>query len=218
MLYNYPTIIVDNFFKDPSEVRKFALTQEYTPCPEGNFSGVRTKNLFTDHPRFFQTVSRKILDCYSLRYTSFAASMHFHWTGEDVKSGGWVHRDRPIVLASIIYLNETNNSVDNGTGLYKLSNLNEWDKDFSKMKESFRNPLIKQEGSELHNLNYTPILKVGNLFNRMLSYDGYMPHAGENYFGNSKDTGRLTLVTFFRQINFEDNMSPLQRADLLSDL
>ena len=219
MIYNYPTLIVDSFFKDPCEVRKFALAQEFLPSPDSRFAGVRTKNLFNNYPKFFTQVCRKILDCYSIRFIKFSATMHFHWTGKEFNSECWVHRDyNPMVLSSIIYLNETNNSIDNGTGLYKLSNLSDWDSNWEGMRNSLSKPGIKDGAAALHNQSYSPILKIGNLFNRMVSYDASMPHTGEGYFGDTKDTGRLTLVTFFKEITSEDNYTPLQRAETFNDL
>jgi hypothetical protein len=219
MIYNYPTLIVDNFFKDPNEVRKLALSQEFLPSPDSRFAGVRTKNLYINYPKFYTLVCRKILDCYSIRFIKFSATMHFHWTGEEFNSECWVHRDNnPMVLSSIIYLNETNNSIDNGTGLYKLSNLSDWDSNTIGMRDAFSKPGIKDGAAALHNQSYSPILKIGNLYNRMVSYDASMPHTGEGYFGNTKDTGRLTLVTFFKEITSEDNYTPLQRAETFNDL
>lgn len=225
MTYNYPTIIVDNFFKYPNDVRELALLQDFFPCPQSSYSGVRTRPLHTHHPEFFRSVCSKIIDSYSIRCTNFAANMFFHWTGEEVKSGGWVHRDRSrgvngtdMCLASIIYLNESNNSIDTGTSLYKLNNISNWDKKTNLMVESNRNTAVKKENIILHNQDYTPTVKISNLFNRMISYDAAMPHSGMNYFGSDKNTGRLTLLTFFSKINSEDNYTPLQRAQHFSDI
>ena len=45
MIHEYPTLIVDNFFKDPIAVRDFALQLEYHTSSDGTYSGKRTKSL-----------------------------------------------------------------------------------------------------------------------------------------------------------------------------
>tara|TARA_R110000868_G_scaffold147255_1_gene368618 strand:- start:18 stop:689 length:672 start_codon:yes stop_codon:yes gene_type:complete len=219
MLYNYPTIIADGFFKYPLEVRDFALNLEYTPCMEGKFSGTRTDSLHKNHLVFFEQVINKILDCYSLQRTEYAASMHFHLTSEEFGDSGWVHCDAEIAdlpsIASIVYLNLDNTSIDNGTTIYNIKTMGYDDRDcILERKRSFLDRKDNTMARKKHNQNFNPTVKIGNIFNRMVAYDNRNPHAGASYFGDNCTSSRLTLLTFFYSIKTFDNLTPLQRAEL----
>lgn len=218
MIYDYPVIIADNFFKYPQDVRELALSMDYYPSEIGIYSGVRTESLHLTHTNFFREVCCKILNSYSLRFTDYIATMHFHLTGEEFGDNGWVHIDGSTVIASIIYLNLDNNDIDTGTCLYKLKNLNHGIETLPAMKKSFITAADNRQVKIQHNQDYTPVVKIGNMFNRMIAYDARNPHAGSSYYGNSKETERLTLLTFFEKIILEDNTPPLRRADRFSKL
>jgi hypothetical protein len=222
MLNDYPSLIVDNFFKDPLRVREFALTLDYTPCKEGTFSGIRTESLHITHPNFFRRVCKKILSCYSLSYKDYSATMHFHLTGEEVGDTGWVHIDGGCAegskLASIIYLNPSDSGIKNGTSLYKLTNLDRNPNTHKTMREAFITSKDNEENRNIHNSNYEPNIIIGNNFNRMIAYDTNTPHAGSGYYGNNAETSRLTLLTFFYNILTDDNLTPNQRSEVYSDL
>ena len=228
MINDYPTIIVDNFFKYPLDIREFALQFEFNPSDKGTFGGVRTKSLHTSHQSFFRSVCSKILNCYSIQFTDYSAAMFFHLTGDEFGDTGWVHTDacgdRGLGIASIIYLNTDNNNLTNGTGLYKLTNpdysVDHAEDNFKEMRKSYidakDNVCIKHN----HNLNFEPTVMVGNMFNRMVAYDTRTPHAGSKYFGNDNISSRLTLLTFFHdiQITGKGNLTPLHRAEAMTDI
>jgi hypothetical protein len=222
MLYDYPSLIVDNFFKDPSRVRELALTLEYTPSKEGVYSGIRTESLHRTHPNFFRRVCEKILSCYSLPYRDYKATMHFHLTGEEFGNSGWVHIDGGspggAKLASIIYLNPGESGIKNGTSLYKLTNLDRNPNTYKTMRESFLAADSNEENRNIHNSNYEPTIIIGNNFNRMIAYDTNTPHAGSGYYGNNTESSRLTLLTFFGEIITNDNLTPNRRSEEFSDL
>jgi hypothetical protein len=218
MINDYPSIIVDGFFKDPLKIRDFALEFEYSPSPTGRFSGVRTKSLHFTHFNFFSQVCSKILDCYSIPFTGYTASMHFHLTGEEFGDSGWVHEDIDSgddlpSMASIIFLNPQNNGMDTGTSLYKLNNFNHGNDLSQVMKTSFIETNNIEDLRNKSNKDYMLTTKIGNFFNRMIAYDMRTPHSGGSYFGNSVTTSRLTLLTFFSNIETAGNYTPLRRAD-----
>jgi hypothetical protein len=41
---------------------------------------------------------------------------------------------------------------------------------------------------------------VGNVFNRLVIFDGGLIHSGNDYFGHSRETGRLFQIFFFNEI------------------
>ena len=222
MLYDYPTIIVDNFLKYPYDVREFALKFKFTSSSNGTYSGKRTESIHHTHPNFFQSLSNKILNCYSIQYVSYNATSYFHLTGEEFGDSGWVHTDaygnQPPGVASIIYLNPQNNSIDNGTTHYKLDNLDHGNELVRDMKESFIEVKDKKDLRYKNNQDYMPTTKIGNIFNRMIAYDTRTPHAGASYFGNDITSSRLTLLTFFHNIQIDNNYTPLRHADACSEI
>ena len=228
MIYDYPTLVVDGFFKNPLAIREFAQTFDYTPSPDGIFSGIRTQSLHSTHLNFFRGVCNKILNSYSLNFTGYSASMYFHLTGNKFGDTGWVHTDacgdRGLGIASIIYLNTDNNNLTNGTGLYKLINpdysVYHAEDNFNEMKKSHIDAKDNVDIKHKHNLNFEPTVMVGNMFNRMVAYDTRTPHAGSKYFGNDNISSRLTLLTFFHdiQITGKGNLTPLHRAEVMSDV
>jgi len=222
MIYDYPTIIVDNFFKYPQDVRNMALSMEYFSSDIGTYSGVRTSSLHLSHNNFFRAVCGKILDCYSLEYIDYSAYMHFHLTGQEFGNSGWVHpdagRENKFGFACIIYLNIDNNSINNGTCLYKVKNLNKDYQYIPEMKKSFIDSVDDKEAKTLHNQNYITTVKVGNMFNRLIGYDLRNPNTGSTYYGDDKETSRLTLLVFFEKIITISGLTPLHRAEAYSDL
>ena len=218
MNINYPTIIVDNFFKYPHDVRNLALSLAYEPSNEGMYSGVRTESLHITHPNFFKAVCHKILTCYSIKYEDYIAGMYFHLTDQKSGDSGWIHKDANNLLGSIIYLNIDNNSFNSGTYLYKINNLDHSRENLKDMKDSYKFSTDNKQSQIKHNRDYTPTINIGNLFNRMIAYDASYPHSGTGYFGTNKETSRLTLITFFGHIITQDSLTVLQRANALSIL
>jgi hypothetical protein len=215
MIYDFPTIIVDSFFKEPMEVRKFALGMKYEPSSQGIFSGKRTESLHHNYPNFFKGVCKKILNCHSIPVVEYKAYMHFHTTCEEFGDVGWVHHDGgDVVLAAIVYLNiNCNNNINNGTSLYRAKNLNKIEGD-PVLRKSFIEGKDYKEEKNKHNSDYEEVIRVGEAFNRLISYDSFNYHTGAGYYGNSLETSRLTLLVFFEQIIAQDNKSTLRRAEL----
>jgi hypothetical protein len=224
MIYNYPTVIIDNFFKDPLQVRDFALTFNYQPSPIGIFSGVRTDSLHDTHVNFFRSVCEKILNSLSLQYIDYKANLNFHLTGEEFGDNGWVHSDgngisgQGAILAAIVYLNPQCRDITGGTSLFKLKNLNHTNTSVREMRKSFIDSVDNNELKELNNQNYNETVKVGGVFNRLVMYDAKQDHAGAGYFGDTLETSRLTMLVFFHEIITKNNNSPLRRAEALSNI
>ena len=57
---DFPILCVDDFYTNPDEVREFALSLEYNG-KEGNFPGMRTKELHLINEKFFGSFLFKIV-------------------------------------------------------------------------------------------------------------------------------------------------------------
>ena len=60
----FPITSINNFFAQPDEVVKFANSLKYKKPKEGNYPGVRTKNLDTVDYDFFNRTILSILSVY----------------------------------------------------------------------------------------------------------------------------------------------------------
>lgn len=221
-MYFYPTIIVDNFFKDPLKVREYALTLDYGKGT--NFSGTRTKDIFNFNPFFADSVCKKTLMSSGLIFNNYAAQVHFHLTGEEFGDSGWPHVDFSVFsdtkFASVTYLNVSPKGLNSGTSVYRLSGFEDVRKSVSIMQTTFKTGEDNVEEKNKTINNYEETIRVGGIFNRMVAYDSRRPHCGNSYFGNTKDEQRLTLLIFFKEINLATpyGHSPIVCADILNDL
>ena len=55
----FPTLCVDDFYKNPEQIRDFALSLEYSK-PEGIYPGERTKYLHEIDKKLFQQFCEKL--------------------------------------------------------------------------------------------------------------------------------------------------------------
>lgn len=208
--------MVDNFLKDPLSIREFALSLEYKPSPKGIYSGKRTDTLRETHKYFFHQVCTKVLDCMSIPYIEFQADLRFHITGEEFGDSGWIHIDDNVTLAGIVYLNPQCRDINNGTSIYRLNNFEYTPTLNGEMRHAFMSGVDNDEVKTSVNQNYTETVKIGGVFNRLVTYDARQLHAGAGYFGDTHETSRLTMLVFFNKIINPEYLTPLQRAERLS--
>ena len=223
MLFNYPTIIVDNFFIEPLAVRDFALTLEYTAHPQGAYSGKRSELINYRYPRLAKDILFKIFNCYSIEVIECDVEMAFAYTSDDAGQGGWVHHDWNINdrvdISSIIYLgNTSNNNLDNGTSLYKVHNPDYDTSLMGKMRLDFINQTSNEDIKLQHNGSFTETTRIGEGFNKMVAYDARQLHAATGYYGKQKEDSRLTLLTFIKNIKTKSGLSPLEHANKISKI
>lgn len=223
-MYYYPTVIIDDFFKDPLTIRKLAYQQE-TYKTSSRYSGERTDCLFTTVPRFADIVCTKILHSCGIPFKSYNAYLHFHTTGGEFGSYGWPHSDynyyEGSLYAALIYLNLDVEGLASGTSIFKLKALSE-DKveRVASMRDSFKSGKDNKVERENHYKNFEETVRVGGIFNRLVAYDGRRPHCGNDYFGDDKKEKRLTMIAFFNHIETPAPFShtPIQYADMMSEL
>jgi hypothetical protein len=223
MIYDYPTVIVDSFFKDPQAIKELGLSMDFQASKTDRFSGKRTESLHIKYPGLFKEICNKILKCYSLEYINYNASLHFHVTGEQFGDSGWCHVDSITNnpgIASIIFLNQDDGS--SGTSTYRLKNVgydpNDQDywntirKTFYNQEENPEIELLKKE----HKSNFQETVNISSVYNRMISFDKRCLHAGNGYYGNSVENMRLVMLAFFYEIELKNKISPLHEAEILT--
>ena len=99
----FPTICVDNFYKNPDKVREFALNLKYNSEDNltGYYPGKRTELLHKIEPEFFNKFCTKLFSIYYdflspvewTVSTSFQLIQPMGDSQQDLKNIGWFHAD-----------------------------------------------------------------------------------------------------------------------------
>lgn len=224
-MYNFPTIVIDDFFKEPLYIRDYALSLDYYNGIQ--YSGTRSDNLFNINKHFAECVCNKLLMSCGIPATKFSAQVYFHLTGEEFGNHGWPHRDFDTfdtgdTFASVTYLNPDVRGLNSGTSLYKLkdfSNLEFLNTTVNEMRETFKNGDNLDKRKEFVN-KFDETVRVGGAFNRTIAYDARKFHCGNEYFGTTKEDKRLTMLIFFKNIitTLPYSLTPIAYTDMLNTL
>ena len=187
--------VVDNFYADPHAVREFALQQTYFPGEGAVGHRTRKQFLFDGLRESFESIiGVKILD-----HTNDG----FGWNDEGINGRfQYCPAGTPSVFhcdsqkwAAVIYLTP-DAPPESGTSFFR-----------HKETKIFHNSQIDWESGQglkvfnqhtfLDGTPYEPIDTVGNVFNRLVIFDGGLIHSGINYFGWNIETSRLFQIFFF---------------------
>ena len=184
------TLIVDDFYKNPDEVRKFALSQEFKA--RGNYPGQRTVPFLAD------PLKDKIQEL----VRPFAGEVV--WWGDNntgsfqytvAADRSWIHSDTTTDWAGVVYLTP-DAPLSAGTGLFKHkeTGVREWDrkKDHGMKQEEHASFQESQDYTKWEMAD-----RIGNVYNRLVLYRGGLYHVSLDYFGKDMHDGRLFQVFFF---------------------
>ena len=201
-MVKHPTVIIDDYFETPDQVREWALKQKFYKH-DGNYQGLRTDLFSQIDPILQQVMINKMLQYSHYRYIDqLYASFQLI---DDSWGDGWIHNDsKDLNIAGIVYLTP-NPPDDSGTIIYDdphsnmileltedtqkafKTEVNELDVDKRKQLESYR---IK------HNAQFKSSQVIENRYNRCVIFDCKSWHGAGKYFGNTPQTSRLTLPFF----------------------
>ena len=188
------TIVIDDFYENPVDVRNFALTLEYEK--NGIIPGFRSKySLITND---LITKLDKIMSPFHGKITNIepdnSNGTFVYTTMNDM---GWVHVDLEYrKWVGIVYLTP-NAPVECGTSLYC----------HKKTKNCFTNKtnLIKREDAGVDPHQWDIVDNIGNVFNRLFIYPSHFYHNASDFFGSSLQDGRLVQTFFFELVFFQVN-------------
>ena len=144
------------------------------------------------------------------------ASLHFQKINSSYQEG-WVHCDEAL-LTGIVYLNEKSNP-NGGTTIYKPKNLSYNEKNRDKKHSFYKGLLSDEDGIKFrneHNEQFNESIIVKNEYNRLICFDGFLPH-GANDYTNINNEERLTLVFFIHQLYIDDAKYPLTRMNYVGN-
>ena len=216
-LRNFPTLCIDDFYKNPDEIREFALKQDFC-IDQYNWPGRRTKMLSEINSDFFNMFCEKLLsifyefDSYTEWniYTSFQIVQPFSNDEQSYKNYGFIHTDSEL-FSGIIYLTPNINK-NCGTSIFKIKDKNFSQEENTYFKKNFYESnidtgledYIKKERGQ-----FDESATFYNYYNRLVAFDSSQYHGVNSFFTTGEP--RLTQVFFINSINYKH--CPLQRSD-----
>lgn len=176
-------IIADNFYENPDEVRQFALQCDFKAHPE-NHKGQRTDECYR-----FKGLKERFEDLIGLKiknWDKYGTNGCFQLCigGDQIV----YHRDEQQ-YGGVLFLSP-NAPVPGGTALYRSVHTKKMKVKGSEADKVFKNGFLDSSQFEM-------VDRVGNVYNRLALFDAQIIHSGLDYFGNSKDNGRLFQLFFF---------------------
>lgn len=223
-LYSDFVFCKNNFFNDPESVVELANSLSFDNTSR-LFPGRRTIDLALSddpvHQDFVKIfVDKLITEVYTnIRHLRISVSFHKYPRYENQQlNTGWTHIDHEM-LAGVVYLNKNAEDFTAGTSLYTTPT------DIPMpgiIREEFNidpNTVDTEKYiTELttYNSQFKETIQIGNMYNRLITYDANMFHKPNNYAIDHPDD-RLALIFviqsyngFNRQYKIENNPQRLQ--------
>lgn len=216
----YPVTVLENFYENPDAVRTFALSQKYQYRHQLKnakyvFPGCRTKDLSIINKSLFESVNKKIISLFHNAehdYMRWEISSSFQSVSAEYGSGV-IHTDDNTVFAAVLYLTP-DAPLSSGTSLFKPNRSFDEEKYQWSLKENDRRfdegKLIMD--TSYHNM-FDEIVRVNNVYNTLILYEGRHYHAANEFFGKTLKDSRLAQVFFVSKIDAQKYSSfPVYRV------
>jgi hypothetical protein len=215
----YPITVVDNFYENPDEIRKFALSQTYKHCFEIEdypfaFPGSRTNDLSLINPELFQKSCQKLTSLFH-NFESDLMRWQFTSSFQSVTKDfirGVIHHDSNTALAAVLYLTPEPQK-NSGTTLYKTG------KTFNQSLYEF---ILKENDKRLrqnlpvditYHQMFDEIVTIENTYNTLIIYEGHHHHSANMFFGDVLENSRLAQVFFCHRVDgTKESAFPLLRS------
>jgi hypothetical protein len=188
--------IIDDFYENPDDVRKFALSETY--YSSANYPGQRTNLYYIEK---LNNYLQNFLKYYNGHFTDPIMSSFQYNTRED-KDRTKYHIDSSVwSYAAIIYLTP-DAPLGAGTGLFThesgISDLEE----IQYYMDNYTNHEQIDKGINVYddrydNTKWTLTASVGNVYNRLVIYKSCQLHKPLDYFGYDRHDSRLMQIIFF---------------------
>ena len=176
--------VVEDFYDDPDSVREFALHQDFYDDP--GFIGRRTRKQF-----FFPGLKERFEEIMRKKITVWEGhGMNGRFQYNIPAENGLTWHCDSQTWAGLIYLSP-NAPFNSGTRMAANKKFRIRHCTDPRLMDTF-NQKTFCDGSI-----YEDVDIVGNVYNRLVIYDGRLIHAAMQYFGYDKDTARLWHMFFF---------------------
>ena len=219
----YPVAIIENFYENPDAIRKFALAQQYTFCKqvpniEYVYPGCRTKDLSYLDTLLFEKICKKLVTVFhnaehdQMRWlitTSFqSVSAEF--------SQGVIHTDNNTVFAGVLYLTP-DAPLNSGTSLFKPNKtFNDAKYQLALVDNDVRFKAGEIAMDTAYHSMFDEIVRVNNVYNTLIIYEGRHYHAANNFFGKTLEDSRLAQVFFVSKIDAQkQSVFPISRVNAI---
>tara|TARA_R100001510_G_C7638174_1_gene196012 strand:- start:70 stop:735 length:666 start_codon:yes stop_codon:yes gene_type:complete len=205
MSLGYPLVVIDDFLEEPDEILNIANNTEFFDGEVGNYPGQRSKPLQEIDERLFQYIGRKIFtifqnhepDFWELRITFQKVKSFSPDDQYDPVNLGWIHTDNKPWFGGVIYL-DPKPEPDTGTSIYRLKRgyTFHYQHELKTKEALYRGEEVDldkyNEYHRITNDQYEETIKVHNVYNRLVLFDGCAHHGAQTY--GTKE--RLTLNFF----------------------
>ena len=189
-------IIIDNFYNNAMETRKYVLTQDFKV--RGNYPGQRTISYANQH---LKDIIQEYILPFGGKIIEFPMPDETNKDDNNIYNGAfqyttsrdrsWIHVDGFNNWAGVLYMTP-DAPVSAGTAFYKYKDGTTYESDIKIMDNKAEIDAFCQDLTRWEQVD-----KVGNLFNRLVLFNSKRYHMSLDYFGNSKENGRLFQVFFF---------------------
>ena len=219
----YPVTVVENFYENPDAVRTFALSQKYQFRHQLKnagyvFPGGRTKDLSVINKPLFEKVCNKIISLFHNAehdYMRWAITTSFQSVSAEYERGV-IHTDSNTIFAAVLYLSP-DAPLAAGTSLFKPNKSFDEEKYEWYLKENdkrFDAGKLAMDTS-YHNM-FDEIVRINNVYNTLILYEGRHFHAANQFFGNTFKNSRLAQVFFINKIDAQkQSVFPLSRTSAI---
>lgn len=216
----YPSTVIENFYENPDKIRDFALKQKYTYCHELEkieyvFPGSRTKDLFDLDKNLHATICKKLISIFHNSehdIMRWGLSTNFQSVSEEYNEGV-IHTDSNTIFAGVLFLTP-DAPLDSGTSIFKPNKSfdeEKYQKALSDNDKRFHKGEIVMD-TEYHKM-FDEVLRVNNVYNTLIVYEGDQFHAANKFFGNQLTDSRLTQVFFINNIDAQKySVFPMKRT------
>jgi hypothetical protein len=189
-------IIVDNFYNNAIETRNYILKQDFSV--KGNFPGQRTISYANEHLKeiiqnYISPFAGKITDFPIPKLDNSDANTIYNGSFQYTTSRdrSWIHTDKWNNWAGVVFMTP-NAPITSGTAFYKFNDGAMCQEDIEILNNQNELDKCSQDLTK-----WEIVDKVGNIFNRLILFNAHRFHMSMDYFGDSKENGRLFQVFFF---------------------
>jgi hypothetical protein len=189
-------IIIDNFYNNVDATREFVLSQEF--CVRGNYPGQRTISYASTQLR---DIIQKYVQPFAGEIIEFPIPKEDELNSNTIYNGSfqyttsrdrsWIHTDKFNNWAGVLYLTP-DAPTSSGTGFFEFYNGARCEEDTIKLGSQKEIDRFCQDLTK-----WKLVDSVGNVYNRLILFNAHQYHMSLDYFGDSKENGRLFQVFFF---------------------
>ena len=187
--------VVDNFYQDPHAIRDLALNQPFFPGEGAVGSRTRKQFLFEGLKESFEEILQEKIQDHTPEGTGwYDVGINGRFQSCPGGTPSVFHCDSQK-WAAVIYLTP-DAPPEGGTSFYrhKATKVHHNSQIDWSLKDEDN---VFNQKTFLDPSPYEQVDTVGNIFNRLVIFDGGLIHSGVNYFGWDLHTSRLFHIFFF---------------------